>query len=54
MSSDLLRYLPTKKVDIKQWFTAKNPPGKRRKQGLLSRVRLFYGEVLINGGFYVI
>jgi hypothetical protein len=53
MSIDLWPSLPAKKVAIKQWFTAKNPPAKR-KQGLLSRVRLFYGEVLINGGFYVI
>jgi hypothetical protein len=54
MSIDLFRSLPRKKVDIKQGLTAKNSPGKRRKQDLLSRVRLFYGEVLINGGFYVI
>jgi hypothetical protein len=54
MSFDLLRSLPSKKVDIKQWSTVKNPPGNRRKPGLVSKVRLFYGEVLINGGFYVI
>jgi hypothetical protein len=54
MSIDLSRSLPWKKVDVKQRLPAKNSPGKRPKQDLLSRVRLFYGEVLINGGFYVL
>ncbi|HSZ76676.1 MAG TPA: hypothetical protein VK775_04715 [Chthoniobacterales bacterium] len=54
MSIDLSRSLPWKKVDVKQQLPAKNPPGKRPKLDLLSRVRLFYGEVLINGGFYVL
>lgn len=50
----LLGSLPWKKLDIKQGLTAKNAREKRRRQDLLSRVGLFYGEVLINGGFYVI
>jgi hypothetical protein len=54
MSINLLCSLPWKKLDISQGLTAKNEPEKRRKQELLSRVGLFYGEVLINGGFYVI
>ena len=54
MSIDPIRSLPSKKADIKQWLNVKNSPVKRRKQDLLSRVRLLYGEVLINGGFYVI
>jgi hypothetical protein len=54
MSIDLSRSLPWKKVDAKQRLPAKNLPGKKPKQDLLSRVSLFYGEVLINGGFYVL
>jgi hypothetical protein len=54
MSIYLLRSLPWKKREVKQGRPTENSPGKRRKKNLFSRIRLFYSEVLINGGFYVI
>jgi hypothetical protein len=54
MSIYSLRSLTRRKRGTKQGLNTENSSGNRRKEDLLSRVRLFYSEVLINGGFYVL
>jgi hypothetical protein len=53
MSIYLSRSLAWRKRGIKQGLKTKNSP-KGKTEDLLSKVRLFYGEVLINGGFFVL